>query len=277
VGAGAKHQLVFVNRLLATLVHLRHRVNHDVLACWFQVDRSTITRAIGEIRPLLAERGCTVDSGAGLQNSIRPSASVTTMALTAFCLLLPEMNTSRSLLPAFGRRTRISVPSMIPVAPVASRCSTTSARPEQTAAVARAAFPKGSLAMRLRDEFGLVFQDADFAGAFGARGRPRISPAVLMLVTVLQFVERLTDRQAVEAVAGRIDWKYALGLPLDDPGFDNSVLSEFRGRLVEHDLSRLCFDRVLERCRELGLVRAGGKQRTQLAAAAGEPTTGRIM
>src|SRR5947209_6318670 len=73
--------------------------------------------------------------------------------------------------------------------------------PEQTAAVARAAFPKGSLAMRLRDELGLVFQDADFAGAFGARGRPGISPAVLMLVTVLQFVERLTDRQAVEAVA----------------------------------------------------------------------------
>ncbi|MFC9399224.1 transposase family protein [Streptomyces sp. NPDC057027] len=60
VGAGAKHRLVFVDRLLATLVHLRHGVTHDVLACWFGVDRSTITRAIGEVRPLLAERGCTV-------------------------------------------------------------------------------------------------------------------------------------------------------------------------------------------------------------------------
>ncbi|WP_242534034.1 helix-turn-helix domain-containing protein [Streptomyces albidoflavus] len=53
VGAGAKYKLVFVDRLLATLVHLRHGVTHDVLACWFQVDRSTITRAVGEIRPLL--------------------------------------------------------------------------------------------------------------------------------------------------------------------------------------------------------------------------------
>ena len=54
---------MFVDRLLATLVHLRHGVTHDVLACWFGVSRSTITRAIGEIRPLLAERGCTVEDG----------------------------------------------------------------------------------------------------------------------------------------------------------------------------------------------------------------------
>jgi hypothetical protein len=60
VGAGAKHQLVFIDRLLTTLVHLRHGITHDVLACWFGVDRSTITRAIGEVRPLLAERGCTI-------------------------------------------------------------------------------------------------------------------------------------------------------------------------------------------------------------------------
>ena len=134
--------------------------------------------------------------------------------------------------------------------------------PEATARVARRAFPKGSLPMRLRDELGPLFADADFVGSFGVRGRPGISPASLMLVTVLQFVEVLTDRQAATAVAGRIDWKYALGLELDDAGFDNSVLSEFRARLIEHDLTRLCFDRVLERCRELGLVKAGGKQRT---------------
>lgn len=60
MGAGAKHRLVFVDRLLATLVHLRHGTTHDVLACWFGVDRSTITRAINEVRPLLAERGCTL-------------------------------------------------------------------------------------------------------------------------------------------------------------------------------------------------------------------------
>ncbi|MCZ4611540.1 transposase [Streptomyces sp. Lzd4kr] len=63
VGAGAKHKFVFVDRLLATLVSLRHGTTHDVLACWFGVDRSTITRAIGEVRPLLAQRGCTVAPG----------------------------------------------------------------------------------------------------------------------------------------------------------------------------------------------------------------------
>jgi hypothetical protein len=67
VGAGAKHRLVFVDRLLATLVHLRHGVTHDVLACWFDVDRSTVTRAIGEVRPLVAERGCTVSPGVRLR------------------------------------------------------------------------------------------------------------------------------------------------------------------------------------------------------------------
>ncbi|MEU6472454.1 transposase family protein [Streptomyces massasporeus] len=67
MGAGAKHQLVFVDRLLAALVHLRHAATHDVLACWLGVDRSTITRAIGEVRPLLAERGCTISAGVRLR------------------------------------------------------------------------------------------------------------------------------------------------------------------------------------------------------------------
>lgn len=63
MGAGAKHRLVFVDRLLATLVHLRHGATHDVLTCWLSVDRSTIAQAVGEVRPLLAERGCTVSPG----------------------------------------------------------------------------------------------------------------------------------------------------------------------------------------------------------------------
>jgi hypothetical protein len=67
IGAGARHRLVFIDRLLATLVHLRHGVTHDVLACWFGVSRSTITRAVGEVRPLLAERGCTVEGGVRLR------------------------------------------------------------------------------------------------------------------------------------------------------------------------------------------------------------------
>lgn len=67
VGPGAKHRLVFVDRFLATLVHLRRGATHHVLACWFEVDRSTITRAVGEIRPLLAERGCTISPGVRLR------------------------------------------------------------------------------------------------------------------------------------------------------------------------------------------------------------------
>jgi len=67
VGASAKHRLVFVDRLLATLVHLRHATTHDVPACWFAVDRSTITRAIQEVLPLPAERGCTVSPGLRLR------------------------------------------------------------------------------------------------------------------------------------------------------------------------------------------------------------------
>jgi len=106
--------------------------------------------------------------------------------------------------------------------------------PEQTALVARAAFPKGSLAMVVRDELGEVFGDAEFAGAFGVRGAPAESPGRLALVTALQYAEGLTDRQAAGMVARAIDWKYALGLELTDPGFDHTVLSKFRARVVAH-------------------------------------------
>lgn len=66
-GAGAQHRLVFIERLLAKLVHLRHGATHDVLACWFGVDRSAITWAIGEVQPLLADRGCTIAAGIRLR------------------------------------------------------------------------------------------------------------------------------------------------------------------------------------------------------------------
>ncbi|WP_202126128.1 transposase family protein [Actinomadura physcomitrii] len=67
VGAGAKYKLVFVDRLLATLIHLRHGVTHDVPGCWFGMSRSTITRAIADVRPLPADRGCTVEPGIRLR------------------------------------------------------------------------------------------------------------------------------------------------------------------------------------------------------------------
>jgi len=130
------------------------------------------------------------------------------------------------------------------------------------AKMARSSSGKGNLAMRIRDELGEVYADARFAAAFGVRGRPGISPGQLMMASVLQFSEDLTDRQAAEAVRDRMTWKYALGLELEDPGFDASVLSEFRSRLVAGDLTCLALDALLERLAGLGLVRGGGRQRT---------------
>jgi transposase len=134
--------------------------------------------------------------------------------------------------------------------------------PAETARVARKAFRKGSLAIRARDELGSWYDDAEFAAAYGARGRPGISPAQLAMVTVLQFTEDLTDRQAADAVRGRLDWKYCLGLSLEDEGFDFSVLSEFRARLVAGSLELAILDLLLGRLKGLGLVKAGGRQRT---------------
>ena len=104
--------------------------------------------------------------------------------------------------------------------------------PADTARVARAAFPHGNHYLRLRDELGSLFPDECFAKLFPTRGQPAESPARLALISVMQFAEGLSDRQAAEAVRARIDWKYALGLELDDSGFDHTVLSEFRTRLV---------------------------------------------
>src|ERR1017187_6581405 len=134
--------------------------------------------------------------------------------------------------------------------------------PADTARVARRAFRKGALAIRARDELGSWYDDEAFGGAYGVRGAPGISPAQLAMVTVLQFAENLTDRQAADAVRGRLDWKYCLGLALEDEGFDFSVLSEFRGRLVAGSMERALLDLLLDRLKGLGLVKAGGRQRT---------------
>ncbi|CAM5328682.1 Cation/acetate symporter ActP [Streptomyces badius] len=134
--------------------------------------------------------------------------------------------------------------------------------PAETVRVARAAFPKGSLAIRVRDELGPLFRDEEFADLFPARGKPAWSPGRLALVLVLQFVEGLTDRQAAEAVRARIDFKYALGLELSDPGFDFSVLSEFRDRLAEADAGRRVLDGVLAAAGEKGLLKTAGRART---------------
>lgn len=134
--------------------------------------------------------------------------------------------------------------------------------PEETARVARAACPKGTLAMRLRDALGELYQDEQFAALYPVEGQPAYAPWRLAVVTVLQYAETLTDRQAADAVRERIDWKYSLGLELTDPGFDFSLLSEFRLRLVDEGAETLLLDRLLEVCKQRGWLKAGGKQRT---------------
>ncbi|MFE6105257.1 IS1182 family transposase [Streptomyces laurentii] len=137
--------------------------------------------------------------------------------------------------------------------------------PSETERVARAVCPGGSLAMRLRDEFADVFSGEEFAVLFPRRGRPAVPPGALALVTVLQFAEGLSDRQAADAVRVRIDWKYALGLELTDTGFDYSVLSEFRDRLVKGQMADGLFEHVLRAAKERGLLKTSGRARTDSA------------
>jgi transposase len=134
--------------------------------------------------------------------------------------------------------------------------------PVLTQQIARAAFPKTSTFMLMRDTLGSLFVDKDFACLFPCRGQPALSPWRLALVTIMQFVEGLSDRQAAEAVRSRIDWKYALSLDLTDPGFDFSVLCEFRQRLMEGGAEKILLDKLLEQSQQVGLLKAGGQQRT---------------
>jgi transposase len=134
--------------------------------------------------------------------------------------------------------------------------------PDETARIAHAAFPKGNPDVRMRETLGPIFANPDFAALFPQRGQPAQDPARLALVTILQFAEDLSDRQAADAVRARLDWKYMLALELDDPGFDASVLSEFRTRLLAHHAEQFLFETLLATCREHGLLKAHGRQRT---------------
>jgi len=134
--------------------------------------------------------------------------------------------------------------------------------PEETARIARAAFPKGNIYLRLRDEIGSLYTDETFADLFPTHGQPAEAPWRLAVITVLQVAEALSDRQTAEAVRARLDWKYLLGLPVEDAGFDASVLCEFRARLLAGGAEQRLLDVLLERFREHGLLKARGRQRT---------------
>jgi transposase len=134
--------------------------------------------------------------------------------------------------------------------------------PDDTARIARAAFPRGNPYLLLRDRLGPVFDDAGFADLYPRRGQPGYTPWRLALVTLLQFREGLSDRQAAEAVRARIDWKYVLALELADAGFDHSVLCEFRARLLAGGAAERLLARMLGVAHEAGLLKARGRQRT---------------
>lgn len=91
--------------------------------------------------------------------------------------------------------------------------------PSATAHIANLAFPKGNLCMKMRDEIGAIFCDKDFESLFSTQGQPAKSPWRLALVCVLQYINDMTDRQAADAVRGRIDWKYALSRLINRPRF----------------------------------------------------------
>lgn len=134
--------------------------------------------------------------------------------------------------------------------------------PPDTVRVACAALDENNRYRRLREHFDTVFSDQAFEALFPARGQPAAAPWRLALVTILQFAEGLSDRRASDAVRARIDWKYLLGLELTDPGFDYSILSRFRDRLVEGNAEMLLLQQILDKSQKLGLIRSRSDMRT---------------
>jgi transposase len=135
--------------------------------------------------------------------------------------------------------------------------------PEATAAAVRAAFPKGNLYVDLRTEFGTLYEDQLFADLYPPQGRPvAVAPWRLALVMIMQYIEGLTDRQAADAVRRCMDWKYALSLDLHDPGFDFTLLHDFRQRLLAQDAAQRLLDTFLTTCKARGWLKARSTQRT---------------
>ena len=140
------------------------------------------------------------------------------------------------------------------------------AMPADTGAVGRALLKESSPYRLIGEQLYAEFRDEDFADLFSIEGQPGISPTILAFVTVFQFLEKLSDRQAAENLRMRIDWKYALHLPLDYAGFDYSVLSEFRDRLLQHQAEGRVFEQLLTKFCSLGLIKPRGRQRTDSTA-----------
>lgn len=137
---------------------------------------------------------------------------------------------------------------------------------EELARIGAALLPPDSPYRLVGDQLFALYHNADFADLYHAEGKPALPPVDLLFVLAFQTLEDVGDRQAAAAVRLRLDWKYALHLPLDYAGFDFSVLSDFRARLLAHDASARLFDTLLSQLRELGLLKRRGRQRTDSLA-----------
>ncbi len=131
--------------------------------------------------------------------------------------------------------------------------------PEATVAAVQAAFPKGNLYVERRAEFGILYEDQLFADLYPPSGRPvEVAPWRLALVMVMQYIDGLTDRQAAAAVRRCMDWKYALSLELADPGFNFTLLHDFRGRVLTHAAGQRFRESLPGRLQSPGLAEGAG-------------------
>lgn len=204
----------------------------------------------GEVGTSCFRQGCSIGPGGDSQQGVKPTLTLVANSRGEESILVQP-----SLFPCNGARKRSR-------SAMSLKLRADFIVPDETRRVAKAAFPKGCACLRIADALGCLYQDKQFTALFPRRGRPAEAPGRLALATVLQFTEGFSDRQTADAVRSRIDWKYALGLDLTDSGFDHSVLSEFRTRLVAGELELLLLDSLLERVQSLGLLKQRGRQRT---------------
>jgi transposase len=138
--------------------------------------------------------------------------------------------------------------------------------PTDTGEVGKILLKADSPYRMIGDELFEQFKEDDYADMYPAEGQPGLSPIILGYITVFQFMEKLSDRQAAEGLRMRIDWKYALHLPLAYEGFDYSVLSEFRDRLLKNKAEERVFDKLVIEFGKKGLIKKRGRQRTDSLA-----------
>ena len=138
--------------------------------------------------------------------------------------------------------------------------------PSETERIGRALLEEASAYRLIGDKLFTKLNEQDFADLYPSEGQPGLSPVILAFVTVFQFIEKLPDRQAAESLRMRLDWKYALHLPLEYEGFNFSVLSEFRDRLLAGKAEGRVFEKLVAQIREMGLIKERGKQRSDSIA-----------